>query len=340
LATGIGKKSSTMEPFILSNSQILEYLRCKREAKLAKIDKIQPKARPTYFIDGDMIHRGIQAFMLRTDVEKAINSVIEEIDSTQLNQEAIDDLQISKAKAIGAMDAYVELYKADRTKFDLFQTEKKFNITLRKDPRVLYQVTIDMLARNDEGWWVIDHKTASMPIRDDYLQQASISSQTLGYTYAAYKLLGEWPRGIIYNIIGKTRIRPYKVGKRRKIAETLREFCKRQYDEYMESTKSNPEKNYFLRETFLVKKKAIQAWLNETRVIALQMMLDFQSYEKLEEDEIFFKNTGSCFRFNNSCKYLPICTTGGSITAATRLLYSIGKEDKYMEGLKEDVPVI
>jgi hypothetical protein len=326
-------------PFILSNSsnsQIAEWLRCKREAKLAKIDKIQPKARPSYFIDGDMIHRGIEAFMMRTDVERAINSVIEEIDAATLDQAAINSLQVSKAKAVGALDAYMELYKSDQSKYDLFQTEKKFNIVLLGHPRILYQVTIDMLARDDEGWHIIDHKTAAT-ITDDYLQQASISSQTLGYAFAARKLLGEWPASIIYNIIGKTRIRPYKRGKRRARDETLKEFCKRQYQEYADSIKPNAEKRYFLREQFILKKKAVKQWLEETREIAKQMHRDFEDLENNPEmDWIFYKNTGSCFKYTSGCRYLPICTSGGKVTGSTRLL----ADDPYILGLQEECPTL
>jgi hypothetical protein len=279
--------------------------------------------------------------MLGTDRENAVNSVIEEIDATTLNQDAIDDLQIEKAKAIGALDAYVQLYANDPDRFSKYQTEKSFKVKMMMG--VLYHVTIDMLCKDSRGWWIMDHKTAAT-INDDYLQQASIASQTLGYAFGAYRLLGEWPVGIIYNIIGKTRIRPYKAGKTRKKAETLKEFCVRQYQQYQRHFLDPGHKDYtpmFLREEFMLKKKRVKEWFFETKEILKQMDKDFTDYKNNPEmDWIFYKNTGSCFKFQNSCKYLPICTSGGKVSAATRMLYDVDGPDAYMEKLEADSPIV
>jgi hypothetical protein len=344
LVAASSSQESKEMAFIISNSLIQEWQRCKREAKIARIDKVFPKEKPSYFIEGDMVHRAIEAFMLKVDTDRAINSVIEEVDPTTLSQEGLDTMRICKAKATGIMDGYKQLYGSDLEQYEAFQTEKKFNIILSRNPKILYQVTIDLLAKTKEGWWVIDHKTADT-ISDDFLQQASISSQTLGYAYAARKLLGEWPIGIVYNIVGKTRIRPYKRGKRRARDETLDEFCQRQYQEYQRHFLDKNHKDYkemFRRERFRLKKHKVKSWLLETREIAQQMYWDYQrvGLDPAEANVTFYKNTGSCFRFQKPCKYLPICSTAEKITAATRLLYDVGKEDPYISGLKERVPTI
>jgi hypothetical protein len=246
-----------------------------------------------------MVHAGIEAWMMDLNVKNAINKVCAEVNTKAMNQEERTGLLTDKSIAIGILDAYRIQYRDDKKRFSKIQTEKTIDITINKDPKVIYRSVIDMLVLDKDGWWVYDHKTTGK-INDNYLQQASISNQTLGYLYAARKFLGEWPKGIVYNIILKPSIRP----RTKRNPETLDQFCNRLYQEYTK----NPVK-YFYREDILTNQRAVKSWLEETTVYAGEVLRRIEVTEEYG-DTVWQKCTGACFNYNSSCQYLPICTSG------------------------------
>jgi len=300
-----------MDALRLSYSFIQEFQTCPKKTLYNRIKGIRPKKEPSYYILGNMVHAGIEAWMMDLNVQKAIDNVCEKVDIRPMNQKERTDFQIDRSIAIGILDAYRIRYSTDKTRFGKLQTEKRIDFTISKDPYIYYRSVIDMLVQDEDGkWWVYDHKTAGQ-INDNYLQQASISNQTLGYLYAARKFLGEWPKGIVYNIILKPSIRPRK----KRNPETLDQFCSRLYQEYT----TNPDK-YFYREDILTNRKAVKVWLQETMLHAGIIFDNIQNTAL--GDLVWTKNTGACFNYSKSCQYLPICTSG----KVNKMLYTVEKQ--------------
>ncbi len=289
-----------MDALRLSHSYIQEYQTCLRKSKIYRLDRIRPKKKPSYFIQGNLIHAGIEAWMMGLSVDNAIKNVLTEINTKSMNKEEIKGLQIMKTITVGILDAYRIHYGADRERFRTIQTEKTIDVVINKDPRVTHRSIIDMMAQDRSGaWWIYDHKTTGQ-INDNYLQQAALSNQTLGYLHAARRFLGEWPKGIVYNIILKPSIRP----RTKRNPETLDQFCSRLYQEYA----NNPDK-YFFREDILTNKRMVKAWLDETTVIAGEIVARIKMTEEIG-DTAWPKCTGACFNYNSTCQYMPICSSG------------------------------
>lgn len=278
----------------LSYSFIQEYQTCRRKAYYHRVEKIQPKKRPIYFTLGNMIHAGFEAWMLGLDVTHAINHCLDKVEKDVHTQEELTELQVAKATAVGIMDAYRVYYRTDLKRFKNLQTEKK--ITFGLLPDVSFVAILDMLVQDQDGEWMLyDHKTTSR-LGSNYLEQATISNQVLGYFYAARKFLGTWPKGIVYNVIVKPSIRP-----RKSQGETLDQFCNRLYQTYTKE----PEK-YFHREEILTNKVAVKEWLEEAIDIAKEIKAAIDSRNKTA----FHKNTGACFDYGSVCPYFPVCTSG------------------------------
>lgn len=59
---------------------------------------------------------------------------------------------------------------------------------------------IDAILHDSNALWVLDHKTSSIG-GEQYYEDFKLSSQTVGYTWAAQKLLGEAVAGLILNAV-------------------------------------------------------------------------------------------------------------------------------------------
>lgn len=81
------------------------------------------------------------------------------------------------------------------------------------DPSVpCLTMKLDVIAQRKtpkKGLWVVDHKTSSGPYNDRGLD---FDDQPTGYCYGLYRLTGVVPRGAVFNILIKERIKEPRVG--------------------------------------------------------------------------------------------------------------------------------
>ena len=200
----------------------------------------------------------------------------------------------------GICEAYPKFYSQDFDEYTSFMTEQKLTMPLveggkGRDP-IRYKGYLDFLAQEAAGdWWVVDTKTTTSP-NADYFRKVHIDSQLTGYMWLAKELLGEFPKGVIYDVIKKPSIRLKKGENQR----AFRDRVKKEYTLYAEA------KGYFVREEIIIGKRQLDRWFRNTQHIA-EMIQTKRSIKT----KVWPMNTGNCQSgWGSSCQYLEICITG------------------------------
>lgn len=281
-----------------SHTRLQTYLTCPRSFKHYYLVKARTRKRPLYFVLGEAIHKYIEMYYRTKDIalaKRQVEMIYKAVDTALLNREEIHDLEVDRNTALGIAEAYPLFYKSDFDEFKNFLTEQKFSIPLTGNDT--YGGILDALLQDQAGaWWILETKTTSaQAINADYFEKVKIDSQVAGYMEGAKQILGEYPAGVIYNVIKKPSIRL-------KNGESLADFQRRIFHEY---TKMAVEKNYFMRQQLMVATHRLESWLNDTKQLTASI-----SEAVAKKSSFWPMNTGACQAKFGSCAYLPACTTG------------------------------
>lgn len=300
----------------LSHSSIQTYLDCRQKFKLDKIDKLTTKKRKDYFLFGEAIHKFLELHYKGVPQPlEGIKAIYDKArKSGTLTADDEHKLSVDEATVTGIAKAYPRFYKGDSDRFTKYVPEHQFTVDF---PTFQFVGFIDMLVLDAAGdWWVFETKTASPQVlNNDYIDRVKIDSQVSGYMFAAKKLLGVMPRGVLYNVIKKPSIRL-------KRGESRVAFCTRVEQEY---TKFGQMKEYFVRHELLVDHSQVKRWLKMTDKIGREII----EYFKSEENVAFpMRNTGQCIGKYGACPYLEICITN----KVSPLLYE-KREDRSVFGV-------
>lgn len=281
-----------------SHTRLQTYLTCPRSFKHYYLVKARTRKRPLYFVLGEAVHKYIEMFYRTKDLKLAkrqVETVFDAVDKSLLNREEMHDLEVDRNTALGIAEAYPLFYKSDFDEFKNFLTEQKFSIQLSGSDT--YGGILDALLQDHAGaWWILETKTTSaQAINVDYFEKVKIDSQVAGYMHGAKQILGEYPSGVIYNVIKKPSIRL-------KNGESLADFQRRIFHEY---TKMAVEKNYFMRQQLMVATHRLDTWLEDTTKMTAQISASVEA-----KSSFWPMNTGACQAKFGTCPYLPVCTTG------------------------------
>ncbi len=290
----------------LSHSRRAVYRKCAKAYQLHYLRGVRRKGRPTYFAFGSAVHKGIQRWYDGLPTKGIAGKVFkEEIDYSRLDAQAQNDLGIEQAKAQGIIEGYQKFYASDLTRFKKHISESEDKVDLdvaakhfegTEFNKCTYMGYIDCLVQEESGdWWIKETKTTGDDI-DDFLQLAKWNAQLCGYMVLAHRILGVWPRGVLYDIIKKTQIRQ----RTSKKPETLGMFQQRCYKLYSEQ---GAEKNLFRREQVLFNPRDIKIWKRQT-IFEAEDILDSHRRKR------FPMNYESCKGKYGVCNKLPICSTG------------------------------
>lgn len=284
-----------------NNSRLQQYLSCPRSFLHRYLKKMTTKKKPHFFVLGESIHKFIEMFYRTKDPKLALRQ-IETIfqaaskDTALLSKEEVHELECDKQMALGIGEVYPEFYGQDFDTYDKFLTEQTFKLPLG-DTGHTYFGTLDALLQDHAGdWWILETKTAApSTVNQDYFERIKIDSQVAGYMHGAKQLLGDFPKGIVYNVIKKTAIRL-------KAGETYQAFQRRVHLEYKQFAK---EKAYFTREELMVSTARLGNWLDDT--IALVTFLADRIQGKSRH---WHMNTGNCRANYGVCPFMNACVTG------------------------------
>lgn len=278
----------------LSYSSMALYQECRRKYQYQKVLGIYPRKRPGYYLLGEAVHKYLEHYykQLPNPMQHAM-SVFENADKSMLTPEQVHDMEIDKAIVGGICTAYPSHYDMDLAQYTKFITEQQFELKMEG---FAYHGYIDMLVQDAAGdWWVFETKTvAAQRMNANFLDRIRIDWQVLSYIVAAKKILGVWPKGVIYNMIKKPGIRLRK-------GEGLNAFLKRVAFEY---TKYGQTKSYFTREEVLVDKTALSQWLTMANKLGQEI-----TNQDHESEDPWIMNPGACLSNWGVCPYFECCVT-------------------------------
>lgn len=284
-----------MSNISLSYSSIDTFQSCQRKYYYSRVLRVQPKKRPTYFVVGEAIHAFLeQHYKGMPNPSGAIDEVFKKVSTSLMDADQVHYLACDLAMSKGIAGAYPKFYEQDFHTYTKFVPEQKFELNFGP---FNYTGFLDMLMQDAAGdWWILETKTVSaQTMSDDYLQRVKIDWQVTGYMYAARKILGVLPRGVVYNVIKKPGIRLKK-------GETKSTFQTRVRDEY---SKFAHEKGYFTRAEVLIGMGQLKMWKSEV----MQVGADIVSRHESKKQQ-WPMSTGACIGKYGSCQYLPACIDG------------------------------
>jgi hypothetical protein len=218
---------------------------------------------------------------------------------------------VELVKFIELFTCYTDIYKHHN--ITTLSVEKRF-----KDINGFMCGSIDVLAKMNDKYVIIEHKTTTQdigPTSSYWDRVTSIDSQLSTYVSAA-KEMGYDVQEIVYDVIHRPRSGPYKstpksqrkytkagnlYAGQRDVDETLEEYRER----LREDIKNNPE-FYFQRKTIVRLESELLSQDQDNRMT--DRMIDL-----CEKEEMYPRNTGSCFQFGRKCDYWDVCNGTESI---------------------------
>ena len=301
----------------VSHTKLNTLQECEAKFRHYYIRKIEQRKRPVYFTFGEAAHKFLEIYYSSKGkkIEEATREAIkifQSVDRGLLTPEEIHTLEIEQSKVEGICQAYPKFYNKDFLEFETMMTELSYRkdkgilLTSTRDYDVYYEGDIDGLFQDAAGdWWIVEHKfLAPQTITQSFLEKVHIDSQVLGYMWLAKeRAIGEFPRGVIYNIIKKPSIRLKK-------GETREAFATRVREEYITHGQT---KEYFIRHDPQISQAHLDTWWKEKAHLANY------AYTRIGiRSGMWPKNTGACHNNYGSCQYLNACVTG----KYNRLIYT------------------
>lgn len=281
-----------------SHSSLVNAQSCQRLYKLENLDRLEARKRPTYFTLGSAFHSAVGLWHEGMTVDRCLEGVNEEfnkIDYSLLGPKEVANLEVEHARVLGMAAAYMEHYKSDLNQYSHFIVESHEEIDII--PGETYHGFIDVLMKDAAGdWWIKETKTAAKnTVTPAYLERIKMDNQVLGYAFLARKRIGQFPKGVVYDIACKT-------SHRKRQQETVAQFCNRIRNLY--ATRAESE-HLFHREEIIFDRRRLQDWWDERR--ALISLLKKQR----ERDKYPWpKNTGHCLKFGSPCSMFSVCESG------------------------------
>lgn len=308
-------------PEMATYSMLKKFTDCRRAYKYRYIDclvKIKDSV-PMYF--GSLIHEALEIFYKDKKGEKyeRRKKVIDFMDQRSLHFRCEDDYH-NLFVARTMMDAYIDEYWGEQN-FNVIEVEKEFRFKYdgRLPLNFIIAGKIDGLVETTEGFYILEHKTASQ-ITSTYAERLWIDFQIYLYTWALRKMGSNDIKGVIYNILQKPRIKRKKgetehefelrknalikrskkgkTSAKRKVAETDGDYCIR-----LKEALSAP--GIFHREVIDLNPVGLELFNKEMDVILTSLSATHRSNQ-------FYSNRSACARNNYLCDYFDLCRSNDS----------------------------
>jgi hypothetical protein len=280
-------------------------MKCPRDYQLYYMEKVRPKAKPIYFTLGSAVHAGLEAWRQgKPDFMEKVRDYFRKDRKDSMTQDQLHRLEVDLARAEGMVRAYTDFYAEDKQKYSMV-AEQEFNIELIGDWRIMGFIDGVYTEQDGDGnTYAVENKTPGR-LDPDYFVQARLDYQILTYAKAVKELTGEYPRGVMYDVLLKPAIRL-------KVKESKRQFQERSYQEYMK----NPSK-YLVRDTIWLSPKQIEDGWKQLQFFTKLL----EAYAKRFDTKPWPKNTVSCISKYGSCRFIDICSKG----RINKLLFTKGE---------------
>lgn len=188
---------------------------------------------------------------------------------------------------------------------DVLGVEQKFTLGIEAEdgspmPEYVYAGKIDVLLQDDEGLWVLDHKTTGKEIAgyDTYWKGLQVDAQMAWYCMSVKAI------GFIYDVLHNPQIRISGADKKRATAEEITPevaYHKRICDRIEDDRGKHYQFRRFRKTEQMSKDAMVDLHQQATA-------LDF-AYK----NDSFYKNCNSCSGMYGTCPFLSVCSGLGNI---------------------------
>jgi PD-(D/E)XK nuclease superfamily protein len=291
----------------VSYSSIQHYRDCKQYHNLRDRQGIRPKKKRISLTTGTAFHEFIRYLYAGIPLEGALKKVDEsfkKVDLGLLTSEETAKLHVEWSRCLGMAMAYAEYYKSDFDQYRKFICEQRGEFEIL--PGIQYVGSVDILMQDAAGsWWIKETKTAKKgTVNQAYIDRIKIDSQTKGYMFFGKAILGEFPKGIVYDIALKT-------SHSKRAQESVTQFCKRIRQVHIEGGQE-----LFHREELIIGEDSLDAWMEEMKETVSDMARDYSS------NSLWPKNDGYCINKYGACEMLHICSNSDRVDP---MIYEVRK---------------
>jgi hypothetical protein len=167
---------------------------------------------------------------------------------------------------------------------------------------------IDAIARTPDGRvLLVEHKTSAEDVSpgSSYWARLRLDGQISVY-YEGAASLGFDVQGVIYDVLGKPALRPYKVNQKRKVDETPEEFFQR----CVEAIAEDPARYLARGEVVRLEADMVEALTDVWQI--------GRSLKENENAGRFPRNVDSCFKYGRPCAFWDVCAGQASLDDARR----------------------
>jgi hypothetical protein len=307
----------------LTYSMISAYLTCRRLAYWRYVQEIVRRGRdetPLYL--GKLVHQCLDMLLTGHPLEL----IRAEIDHACIGHEHEADLRRVWHLARAMMRGYYVKYGRDDESFKVLETEMVFEVPIlnpatgRASRKHKFTGRIDGLVRlhASRDLMLLEHKTASS-IGADYLTRLWTDLQSLLYVHAL-RMLGYPVVGVIYNIIGKAKIKQTQGESEAEYQARYRLACEKSKSGKSSAKRRMPETDeaYQARlAEWYAQPEAFHRevlYFDERRFGELELELWHLQKEisHAETSGVWLRNPGACYKWGRACPYYALCSSGDS----------------------------
>ncbi len=287
---------------LLTASSLKMFRRCSQEYHYRYVEGVEPVETSLALRLGSLVHVGLESWWINYHVGEDEQNFAEAVVAMRAAAGDIDPYELVRAEEL--LFGYHVRWHAD--KFTVKGVEEEFATPLDGTDWMLAG-KLDVRAVDSRGRnVVIEHKTSSVDISSGshYWDKLRLDAQVSMYFRGA-ESLGHPIEAIVYDVLGKPKLKPYKETKNKKYTakgllyanqhdrdETTEEFRLRVRAELAE----NPDK-YYQRGEVVRLESEVQHFLHELYCQA----------NAIEQSSVYM-NPDACERYGSMCAYFPMCT--------------------------------
>lgn len=291
---------------LLTVSRLQAYRRCPREEQL-RYQKLLRSNETEALRFGTLVHRGLEAWW-KADPEERLVAALQVIEG-----EGADRYEQVRAECL--LRGYDARWSG--AGLTAIAVEHEFLLPLVNPDTGSESRTwqlggkMDALAADERGRvFVIEHKTSSADIGpgSNYIARLRLDGQVSMYLRAAREL-GHDPAGVLYDVIGKVKLRPLKRSSEIKLKKDgtpyanvrLEDETPDEYrDRVLEHIAASPD-DYYQRATVV----RLEEELREFERELWQMGTAMKDAVRLG---VAPRNSDACGRYGEMCAFFPLCT--------------------------------
>jgi hypothetical protein len=232
------------------------------------------------------------------------------------------------------MTAYARKYEQEP--FEVICLEKKFKGEIINPATGACSKSFHLAGRVDgvvkekSRYYLIEHKTASL-IDGNYLEKLWADFQIQLYSIYIASELGIEISGVIYNILGKAKLRKSEGETEAEYEERKEGLAAKNKSGKSNATRNMPESDEEFQARLALKYQEPEMfhreliYIDQSRLTAIQEELWelTKAYLDARRRDVFYQNTSYCFNFNRPCRYFDLCRANGNVKNLIDNFYEI-----------------